>query len=109
MKRSREKTKMKRIIDIWKQAGSELEEIRRQKLRGLPYRFSEVNTLLELSSSHNGPLRTTSGLVEMQRIFMKGARRLNKLPSAVRETQARYDVKTAARRHTRRKPAKMNK
>lgn len=90
MKLARTKSEMKRIVEIWKRAGVELEEIRRRELRGLPFRFEDVDALLELGDYYDGPPRQSSGLVEMHRLLMKGARRMGKLPSSVCEEQAQY-------------------
>jgi hypothetical protein len=61
------------IVRLWDTAGPELERIRREALRGLPYRWKDVDALLEMASHYDGPPRLTSGLVEMQRLFMKAA------------------------------------
>lgn len=55
------------------EAHREIDRLRREALRGLPYRWEDVDALLELGNSCDGPPRLTSGLVEMQRIFMKAA------------------------------------
>ena len=52
-------------------AGRELERMRFQALRGKPYDWREVDALLALGEGYDGPPRLTSGLVEMQRWFMK--------------------------------------
>ncbi|MCE5229866.1 hypothetical protein LLG95_09750 [bacterium] len=48
-----------------------LDEMRLKALRGKPYDWREVDSLLQLAEGYDGPPRLTSGLVEMQRIFMK--------------------------------------
>lgn len=55
----------------WEQTGRELDAIRRAALKDKPYDWKEVDALLQLGDSYDGPARTTSGLVEMQRLFMK--------------------------------------
>ncbi len=50
---------------------AELEKIRRAALRDKPYDWEEVDALLALGDNYDGPPRFASGLVEMQRIFMK--------------------------------------
>ena len=62
----------------WETAGPELERIRREALRGKPYDWKEVDALLELAKYYAGPPRTTSGLIEMQRYFMKAHAKLNR-------------------------------
>lgn len=40
----------------------------------MPYNWEDVDTLLRLGEDYDGPPRLTSGLVEMQRLFMRAAR-----------------------------------
>ena len=61
----------KQLVRQWKETGAELERIRRDELRGMPYNWEEVDALLSLADRYDGPPRITSGLVEMQRLFMK--------------------------------------
>ena len=61
----------RRLVRQWAETGRELEAIRRNELRGRPYDWKVVDSLLRLADSYDGPERTTSGLVEMQRLFMK--------------------------------------
>jgi hypothetical protein len=63
------------IILKWEETARELERIRRDALRGMPYNWADVDTLLQLGEGYDGPPRVTSGLVEMQRWFMISARR----------------------------------
>jgi hypothetical protein len=65
----------KELIQKMEEAGRELDRIRRDALRGMPYRWEDVDALLELGDHYDGPPRLTSGLVEMQRIFIKAAMR----------------------------------
>ena len=51
----------------------ELEHLRDEALRDLPYKWEDVDALLQLGDNYDGPPRLTSGLVEMQRWFMKAA------------------------------------
>lgn len=62
----------KRWVEIWKQAGQRLEEIERQRLRSFCYEdhVAEVDEMLELASRFAKP-RSTSGLVEQQRLFAR--------------------------------------
>ncbi|MBI4024629.1 MAG: hypothetical protein HY360_06580, partial [Verrucomicrobia bacterium] len=78
------------LVRIWQTAGPELERIRREELRGLPYKWKDVDTLLDMGDYYDGPPRLTSGLVEMQRLFMKAARKQGRLPYAVREEPTAY-------------------
>ena len=75
----------RQLVQTWQRAGEELERMRREKLRNLPYRWEDVNALLELGDLYKRPSRETSGLVEMQRWFMEFARRQGLVPPAVAE------------------------
>lgn len=48
-----------------------LDEMRREALRNKPYDWKEVDALLSLPDRTHLPPRTSEGLVEMQRLFMK--------------------------------------
>ena len=61
----------RRLVRQWEETGRELDRIRRDALRGMPYNWEDVDALLDLGVRSGCPSRTTSGLVEMQRIFMK--------------------------------------
>lgn len=61
----------KELVITWNTAGPELERIRRESLRGKAYCYEEVDALLSLGDNLKLPPRTSSGLVEMQRVFMK--------------------------------------
>lgn len=61
----------RRMVQQWEETGPELERIRRNALRGKEYDWKEVDDLLRLGELADLPPRTTSGLVEMQEIFMK--------------------------------------
>lgn len=52
--------------------GRELERIRREALRGMPYNWKDVTALLSIGDAWQCPPRTESGLVEMQYWFMRG-------------------------------------
>ena len=60
----------KRLVRQWEATGRELERIRREALRGMPYNWADVDALLALGDNYDGPERTSSGLMEMQRWFM---------------------------------------
>ena len=59
-------------VERWRKAGPELEKIRREELRTIGPAESRrlFNSLLELGCLHR-QIRTTSGLVEQQRLFQK--------------------------------------
>jgi len=59
------------IVKQWEKTGEELDAMRRERLRNKPWDLAEVDALLKLGERQ--PSRTTSGLIEMQRIFMKAA------------------------------------
>lgn len=62
----------KRWVAAWKSAGVELERIRREELRSLDtYRTIEKLCYSRAPGQPPQPPRPTSGLVEMQRWFMK--------------------------------------
>jgi hypothetical protein len=63
------------LVRQWEITGRELERMRGAALRGMEYRWDEVDALLALGDQYDGPPRTTSGLVEMQRWFMRAAPR----------------------------------
>lgn len=47
-----------------------LERMRREKLRGMPYNWRDVDAIVSLGDSYDGPPRTSSALEEQQRLFM---------------------------------------
>jgi hypothetical protein len=59
------------LVRQWRETGRMLEQLRDEKLRGKPYDWEEVDALLSLGESYDGPPRLTSGLQEQQRLFMK--------------------------------------
>ena len=63
------------MVEHWRRAGPELERIRRWELEN--YRHEDhvdvIDALLDLADSRT-PTRTTSGLVELQRILAKARR-----------------------------------
>lgn len=66
-----DRDEQRKLVKQWAHTGRELDEIRREELRDMPYDWKAVDSLLQLADSYDGPERTTSGLVEMQRYFMK--------------------------------------
>lgn len=73
------------LVRLWETTGPELERIRREALRELPYSWQDVDALLEMGDSYDSPPRLTSGLVEMQRRFMELARKRGLVPPAAGE------------------------
>jgi len=62
-------------VATWIKTGPELEKIRRDELRKMTYeqRIEAIDCLLQIGSTFGQP-RTTSGLVEQQRLFQKARR-----------------------------------
>ena len=52
------------------------EQLRREHLRGMPFNRDDVDALLELGDTYEGPPRYAEGLVEMQRWFILFAHKL---------------------------------
>jgi hypothetical protein len=67
-----DETKLKAWVETWKRAGPELERIRREELRAFKHEENVeiIDSLLQLGVDHGVP-RTTSRLVEQQRLFRK--------------------------------------
>ena len=63
----------RQLVRQWDETGRELERIREDALRDLPYDWKKVDDLLSLGESYDGPPRLSSGLEEMQAVFMKAA------------------------------------
>ncbi|MBP7828822.1 MAG: hypothetical protein KA248_02775 [Kiritimatiellae bacterium] len=89
MKRPRQ-ADQKTIVEQWKRAAPALQRARDEELRNTPYDWTTVDALLDIGAKAPRNNAASNGLVEMQRIFMKGARRMGKLPSSVLEAQAAY-------------------
>ena len=62
--------KIKKWVETWQRAGPALERIRARELREWRYDPVMVDALLEIGFRFAVP-RTTSGLVEQQRLFRK--------------------------------------
>lgn len=60
------------LVKLWDTTGPLLEQIRLKELRARGFRPEDAEAALSMTDHYKGPARTTSGLVEMQRIFMKG-------------------------------------
>ena len=63
------------LVRQWEVTGRELECIRREALKDRPYNWVDVDALLELGADSPPNEKNGSGLVEMQRYFMKAAPR----------------------------------
>lgn len=65
-------------VATWVKAGQKLEAIRRGQLRDFVYEdhIQEIDSLLDIACRFAQP-RTTSGLVEQQRLFQRCARERN--------------------------------
>lgn len=67
-----EKEKMRAWVNGWKEAGEAMEKLRREEIRSL----NIAETILSLNDASESalilyPPKPTSGLIEMQRVFMK--------------------------------------
>ncbi len=92
MARMSKKEQYRAYVEQWRRAGPELERIHAEELRRYRYDPADADTVLEMGDNYDGPPRKTSGLVEMQRLFMKAARKQGRLPYVVRETSGGYSV-----------------
>lgn len=63
------KEQMKALVMQWKNAAPELEKVRDAELSESVYDWRIVDALLEIGAN-SGKSSKTSGLVEMQRLFM---------------------------------------
>ncbi|MCX6996155.1 MAG: hypothetical protein NTV49_03505 [Kiritimatiellaeota bacterium] len=90
------------IVEQWKRATPALQKTRDDELRAAPYDWKKVDALLDIGAQTPAKKEESNGLVEMQRWFMKLARKQGLLP-AVREASATYGVAGAppARIHPR--------
>lgn len=97
--RKADKERMHEFVERWKKAGPELEAIRRKELSEFDYaaNWESIDDLLAIGDKFGLP-RKTSGLVEMQKWFMKLARQQGLLPRAVGEKKARYGGRGAGDR-----------
>ena len=66
------RTDNKAWVEHWQKIGPKLDAIRREELRKFKHEdhLEEIDALLEIGSRFGTP-RTTSGLVEQQRLFQK--------------------------------------
>jgi hypothetical protein len=72
-----EREQIKRWVETWQRAGAALRQMKRQELRSPDYGKNSalIDELLEWAVEHQ-KVRTSSGLVEQQRMFMKMRKRL---------------------------------
>lgn len=79
----------KAIVEQWKRAAPALQQARDQELQRAPYDWTTVDALLDIGANTPFEEEEPNGLVEMQRWFMKLARKQGLLPgAAVREDAA---------------------
>ncbi len=90
MARMTKREQCRAYVEQWRRAGSELERFHAEELRRRRYDPSDADAVLEMGDFFNGPPRLGSGLVEMQALFMKAARKQGLLPTVVRETPGAY-------------------
>lgn len=91
MKRlTREQQKL--VVEQWKRAAPALAQARDAELKEWRYDSATVDALLEIGAKSQREDDEPNGLVEMQRLFMKAARKQGRLPYAVRETPGGYSV-----------------
>jgi len=90
----------KAIVEQWKRAGPELARFRRKELRESAYDWTRVDALLDIGDRF-GQSRFPDGLVEMQRLFMKLARKQGLLPPATVAPRQKKAARPAkSRKHT---------
>ena len=68
-----EKREIKKWIEIWRQAGNSLEEIKIKELRSPDYyskNLTLLNEMLKYAFNHR-IVKISSGLIKQQQIFMK--------------------------------------
>lgn len=80
----------RQYAEQWERAGPTLEKVHREELAKWKYDSRVVDALLDIGAKSPYKEEEPNGLVEMQKQFMKIARRMGQRPSAVREEQAQY-------------------
>jgi hypothetical protein len=86
------KEQQKALVAQWKRAAPALARARDEELRNWKYDWRAVDALLEMGVRF-GRAKPASGLVEMQRLFMKAARQQGLLPAAAHEEPAVYTTR----------------
>jgi len=83
---------LRSYAEIWQRAGPEIEAIRHKELADFDHtsNWRLIDSLLDAGLKFARP-RPTSGLVEMQKWFMKLAGRRGLRPLSVRERKADYN------------------
>ncbi len=80
------------VVGQWKRAAPALAQARDDELRRWQYDPATVDALLEIGAQSPRREDEPNGLVEMQRWFIKFARKQGLLPTVVRETPGGYSV-----------------
>ncbi len=80
----------KSVVEQWKRAAPALAQAREDELRQWQYDPAVVDALLEIGAKSPRREDEPNGLVDMQRLFMKAARKQGRLPYVVRETPGAY-------------------
>jgi len=83
----------KAVVQQWKRAAPALARARDEELAAWQYDPAIVDALLDIGAKAPRREEEPNGLVEMQRWFIKFARRQGLLPAAVREEPAAYETK----------------
>ena len=81
----------KAVVQQWKRAAPALARAREEELAAWRYDSSIVDALLDIGAKAPRKEEEPNGLVEMQKWFMKFARKQGLLPAAVREASAAYE------------------
>ena len=78
----------KSVVEQWKRAAPALARVRDAELKQWCYDSTTVDALLEIGAKSPRKEKEPNGLVEMQRLFMKAARKQGLLPAVAREGRA---------------------
>ena len=62
-----DREEQRHLLRMRRKGYARIEQLRHARLRGMPYRWEDVDALLELGDIARRPSRKTSGLIEMQR------------------------------------------
>lgn len=82
----------KTVVQQWKRAAPELARVRREELAAWQYDPSTVNALLDIGAKAPCKEEEPNGLVEMQKWFMKLARKQGLLPNVKNQKNAGTSV-----------------
>ncbi len=80
------------MVQQWKRAAPALARARAEELRRWRYDPATVEALLDIGARSPRRADEPNGLVEMQRLFMKAARKQGRLPHVVEEAPAVYSI-----------------